>query len=84
MLVLAMLNSPESSSDKKAFVDCFKKLKVPKGIKVLGTYVVFGVHDAAILYEAPDAETAAKFLTSDIGSFAKIERSLLVPLEKVM
>ena len=83
MMILALLKGFPNAADEKAMADLLMKgLDVPKGVKVHGTYIVFGAKDIAILYEAPDPVTAAKFLTGNIGNHASIERNLLVPMEE--
>jgi len=84
MMILCLLKSLPNSADKKNMPDLLK-IPVPKGIKVHGMYLLFGKYDVAIWYEAPDAETAAKYLMgTDVSNYVDIERCLAIPLDKIM
>ena len=47
-------------------VNYLKKLKAPKGIKVLNVYFTMGRYDGVIIFEASDAKTAIRF-AADVG-----------------
>jgi len=47
-------------------VNYLKKLKAPKGIKVLNIYFTMGRYDGVIIFEAVDAKTAIRF-AADVG-----------------
>lgn len=47
-------------------VNYLKKLKAPKGIKVLNIYFTMGRYDGVIIFEAADAKTAIRF-AADVG-----------------
>jgi uncharacterized protein with GYD domain len=84
MMILCLLKSLPNSGDKKNMPD-LRKIPIPKGIKVHGMYLLFGRYDVAIWYEAPDAETAAKYMWgTEISNYVDVERSLAIPLEKIM
>jgi len=81
LFILALIKALPASADRQAFLETFKKgLKVLDGVKVHGIYLLFGRYDVAILYEAPDPETATKYITSDLAPVAEIERNLAVPI----
>ncbi len=83
-MILALIKALPSSVDRKKFMEVFEKgLPVPKGVKVHGTYFLFGKYDVAVLYEAPDEETAAKYITKEIAPVAEVERNLAIPVKKV-
>ena len=82
MMILCLLKTLPNSSDKKNMPNLLE-MPVPKGIKVHGMYVLFGRYDIAIWYEAPDEVTAGKFLQG-YGFYFDIERSLAIPLDKLM
>ena len=50
----------------KEAVNYLKKLKAPKGIKVLNIYFTMGRYDGVIIFEASDAKTAIRF-AADVG-----------------
>jgi len=84
MMILCLLKVHPNSSDSKN-IPSLQDVPVPEGIKVHGMYLLFGQYDAAIWYEAPDAETAAKYLSrTEFANYVKIERSLAIPLEKIL
>jgi len=47
-------------------VNYLKKLKAPKGIRVLDIYFTMGRFDGVIIFEASDAKTAIRF-AADVG-----------------
>ena len=47
-------------------VNYLKKLKAPKGIKILNIYFTMGRYDGVIIFEATDAKTAIRF-AADVG-----------------
>jgi len=47
-------------------VNYLKKLKAPKGIKILNIYFTMGRYDGVIIFEAADAKTAIRF-AADVG-----------------
>ena len=47
-------------------VNYIKKLKAPKGIKILNVYFTMGRYDGVIIFEASDAKTAIRF-AADVG-----------------
>ena len=47
-------------------VNYLKKLKAPKGIKILNIYFTMGRYDGIIIFEAADAKTAIRF-AADVG-----------------
>ena len=47
-------------------VTYLKKLKAPKGIKILDIYFTMGRYDGVIIFEASDAKTAINF-AADVG-----------------
>jgi hypothetical protein len=84
MMILCLLKGYQNSSDSKNMPSPLD-IPVPEGIKVHGMYLLFGQYDLAIWYEAPDAETAAKYLSrTEFANYVKIERSLAIPLEKIL
>lgn len=84
-MILALIKALPSSEDRKKFLDVFQKgLTVPKGVKVHGTYLLFGKYDVAILYEAPDEKTASKYLTKEVAPVAEIERNLAIPVKEAL
>lgn len=85
MIILALIKALPSSSDREALFEVFSKgLSVPEGVKVQGIYQLFGQYDMAILYEATDPASAAKYLSRELGPFAYIERSLAIPIGQVL
>jgi len=85
MMILALIKALPSGADRKAFLEVFSKgIPVPKGVKVHGTYLLFGKYDMAILYEAPDEVTASKYITKEVAPVAEIERNLAIPIEKAL
>jgi len=85
LFILALIKALPSSANRQAFLETFKKgLKVPKGIKVHGIYLLFGRYDVAILYEAPDPQTAAKYITAEVAPVAEIERNLAIPIPEAL
>jgi len=50
----------------KEAVNYLKKLKAPKGIKVLNIYFTMGRYDGVIIFEASDTKTAIRF-AADVG-----------------
>ena len=82
---MALIKALPSSSDREALFEIFSKgLSVPEGVKVQGIYLLFGQYDMAILYEATDPVSAAKYLSQELGTFAYIERILAIPMEQVL
>jgi len=47
-------------------VNYLKKLKAPKGIKIINIYFTMGRYDGVIIFEAADAKTAIRF-AADVG-----------------
>ncbi len=50
----------------KEAVTYLKRLKAPKGIKIIDIYFTMGRYDGVILFEASDARTAIRF-AADVG-----------------
>ncbi|NWF78066.1 MAG: GYD domain-containing protein [Chloroflexi bacterium] len=46
----------------KEAVDYLRKLKAPKGITLHDVYVTFGRYDGVVVFEAPNPETAMRFV----------------------
>ena len=63
MLFITLL-SPKGKG--REAVNYLKKLKAPKGIKVLNIYFTMGRYDGVIIFEAVDAKTAIRF-AADVG-----------------
>ncbi len=80
MMILALIKLFPSAADRKAFMEKSSKgMPVPEGVRVHGSYLLFGRYDVAILCEAPDEVTASKYITKDVARLAEAERYLAVP-----
>lgn len=50
----------------KEAISYLKKLKAPRGIKILDVYFTMGRYDGVIVFEASDAKAAIRF-AADVG-----------------
>jgi len=59
-----------------------KHPKIPKGVKVLEMFGMFGKPDAVIMFEADDERSAAEFMVQ-FTEVADVKTSLMMPLEEM-
>jgi uncharacterized protein with GYD domain len=60
----------------------FKHPKLPNNVMIHEFFALFGKPDAVVIFEAPDASTAADFVVQ-FGRFADITTSLALPIEEL-
>ncbi len=60
----------------------FKHPKLPNNVMVHEFFAMFGKPDALVIFEAPDAITAADFVTQ-FGHVADTTTSLALPIEEL-
>ncbi len=58
-MIFVTLLSPKGKG--REAISYLKKLKAPKGIKILDIYFTMGRYDGVIIFEASDAKTAIRF-----------------------
>ncbi len=63
-MIFVTLLTPKGKG--KEAISYLKKLKAPKGIKILDIYLTMGRYDGVILFEASDAKAAIRF-AADVG-----------------
>ena len=63
MLFITLLTPKGNGREAVTYL---KKLKAPKGIKVIDIYFTMGRYDGVIIFEASDAKTAINF-AADVG-----------------
>lgn len=64
-------------------MDAIRKLKnpnIPKGVKIREYLGVFSLHDAIIIFEAPDENLAVEFV-GQFGEFFKTTTAVAFPVE---
>ena len=60
----------------------FKHPKLPNNVMVHEFFALFGKPDGLVIFEAPDAITAADFITQ-FGHVAETTTSLAIPIEEL-
>ena len=86
MKFLALLKMHENTADKMAMNQVISEkggikkamVELPEGVKILESGRLFSQYNMAVFYEAPDEETAMRFL-SEFTPYATIERYLTAP-----
>jgi uncharacterized protein with GYD domain len=63
-MIFVTLLTPKGKG--KEAISYLKKLKAPKGIKLLDIYFTMGRYDGVIIFEASDAKAAIRF-AADVG-----------------
>ncbi len=63
-MIFVTLLTPKGKG--KEAISYLKKLKAPKGIKILNIYFTMGRYDGVIIFEASDAKAAIGF-AADVG-----------------
>jgi hypothetical protein len=85
MKFFALLKVHQNTQDKMALYEFIEEMggdegmwNLPPGVKMLESGKIFGSHDLAVFYEAPDEETAMKVM-SEMSPYATIDRFLTTP-----
>ena len=63
-MIFVTLLTPKGKG--KEAISYLKKLKAPRGIKILDVYFTMGRYDGVIIFEASDAKAAIRF-AADVG-----------------
>ena len=68
----------------KEAISCLKKLKAPKGIKILNVYLTMGRYDGVIVFEATDVKDAMNFAMSiGLATDYTIETLTAIPIKEL-